>query len=71
MILIIEIAITLLNSIHGNAVRGRGHDNVHDDMNMYVIMHDQRSMFIASAMIIDRRRSLFIDIMYENEVHGL
>ena len=26
-------------------------------------------MFIALAMIIDRRRSLFIDIMYEHEVH--
>ena len=24
----------------------RGHDNVHDDMNMYVIMHDQ-CLFIA------------------------
>ena len=26
-------------------------------------------MFIALAMIIDRKRSLFIDIMYENEVY--
>ena len=25
---------------------GRGHNNVHDDMNMYVIMHDQ-CLFIA------------------------
>ena len=27
-------------------VMSRGHDNVHDDMNMYVIMHDQ-CLFIA------------------------
>ena len=26
-------------------------------------------MFIALAMIIDRRRTLFKDIMYEREVH--
>ena len=26
--------------------QNRGHDNVHDDMNMYVIMHDQ-CLFIA------------------------
>ena len=29
-----------------NALGCRGHDNVHDDMNMYVIMHDQ-CLFIA------------------------
>ena len=28
----------------------RGHDNVHDDMNMYVIMHDQ-CLFIAMINI--------------------
>ena len=30
----------------GLALDSRGHDNVHDDMNMYVIMHDQ-CLFIA------------------------
>ena len=31
-------------------VWGRGHDNVHDDMNMQVIMHDQ-CLFIAMINI--------------------
>ena len=26
-------------------------------------------MFIALAMIIDRKRTLFMEIMYEHEVH--
>ena len=33
------------------ALQIRGHDNVHDDMNMYVIMHDQ-CLFIAMINIV-------------------
>ena len=36
----------IVTDIDGEDESGRGHDNVHDDMNMYVIMHDQ-CLFIA------------------------
>ena len=34
------------NRLAWQCLSNRGHDNVHDDMNMYVIMHDQ-CLFIA------------------------
>ena len=43
------MVIVVINCVRkeiGNCLLCRGHDNVHDDMNMYVIMHDQ-CLFIA------------------------
>ena len=46
VVVVVIVVVVVMVVVDKEGQTTRGHDNIHDDMNMYVIMHDQ-CLFIA------------------------